>query len=78
MEEKMSKKQKLIVGSITSLGTVGLYAGGVNLARNIPEYHNPIFISTIFVSLISPYILYSSSKYVIKKTSNKKQKKIKK
>lgn len=66
------KIQKIITGTITSIGTVSLYAGGVNLAKTTSEYHNPIFISTIIISYISPYLLNSTTTYILKKYNNKK------
>lgn len=64
--------------SISSLGVVYLYSGGVTLARNNPNYHNPIFIGTIIVSLVSPHILNTTT-YIFKKYNQKNMnKKLKK
>lgn len=79
-EKGLNGKQKIITGTVTSLGLVGIYTGGINFARSNPEYHNPIFISTIIVTFISTHVLNFSTNYLLKKYNeyNKKQKKLKK
>jgi len=74
--EELTKKQKFITSTISSLGMIGVYTSGVNLAKENLEYHNPIFISTIIITYISPHLLYTATTYMIKKyKSNKKIKK---
>lgn len=74
MYKDLSRVQKVITLTVSSLGMVSLYTNGVNLAKTTPEYHNPIFISTIIVSYISPYLLNSTTTYIFKKYNNKKDK----
>jgi len=72
-DEELTKKQRFITGTISSLGTIGIYTSGVNLAKENPEYHNPIFISTIIITYISPHLLYAATAYIIKKYKSKKK-----
>lgn len=73
MHKNLSRVQKIITGTVSSIGMVSIYAGGVNLAKTTPEYHNSIFISTIIISYISPYLLNSTTTYIFKKHNNKKK-----
>lgn len=76
IEKELSKKERVVVGTITSLGLVTVYTTGVSLSKTYPQYHTPIFTGTVIVSLISPYVLNHLSCYTIKKL--KKKEKIKK
>lgn len=77
-KKELTTTQKVIVGTISSIGMIACYTGGVNLARSNPKYHNPIFISTIMISFISPYMLNSTITYLLKKYNTKKNKQLKK
>lgn len=74
-KKELSITQKAIVGTVTSIGMIGLYTGGVNLAKITPNYHNPIFIGTVVVTFISPYLLESSTSYLLRKYNEKKDNK---
>lgn len=73
MKEEFSTIQKLINVTITSIGCIGTYTGGITLAKNNPEYHNLIFIGTVIISYISPRVLNTTTTYVIKKYNDKKK-----
>lgn len=74
-KKELSTKQNIISVTISSLSMIGLYSGGITLARNTPEYHNPIFMGTIFLSVVTPYVLNSTTTYVMKKYNQKKKNK---
>ena len=74
---ELTKKQLIITGAVSSLGMIAIYTGGVNLAKSNAQYHNPIFISTVVVTMISPYLLKNTTTYVLKKYNEKQKKKIK-
>jgi len=74
----LTNKQKLITGTVTSLGMVAVYTGGVTLAKFNPIHHDPIFLGTVVVSFISPYLFNTSTTYLLKKYNEKKNKQLKK
>ena len=77
-ENGLTNKQKLITVTVTSLGLVAVYTGGVTLAKVNPLYHDQIFFGTVVLSFVSPRLLDNSITYVLNKYNKKKNKKLKK
>ena len=70
-ENELSIVENLTIGTISALGTILLYGTGVNLSKTVPN-GEPIFIGTVFLSFISPYLLKTSSTYILKKNHERK------
>ena len=64
----------LVIESISMLGTVCIYSGGINISKE-SIYAKPIVISTVALSFVSPSLFRMGCKYVIKKINQKKKKK---
>jgi len=71
----LSNTQNAIVVTVTSIGMIGSYTGGVNLAKNNDIHHNQILIGTVVVTFISSYVLNSSTSYFLRKYNEKKENK---
>lgn len=56
---KFSKIQNLVIGSISSLSMIGIYTGSVNLSRNANNNQISIFIGGTILAYITPHITYN-------------------
>lgn len=68
--KELSKKQKIIINSLSSIGTVFLYATGINLSRTFIDPTVPIIVTTT-ISFISPYLLKNSTTFLLKRHNQK-------
>ena len=69
-DKKLNKIENLIVYGVSSLGTIGVYCTGVNLSKE-SNHHTPIFLTTIALSFVSPYLFSSLTTKVIFKFKDK-------
>ena len=72
-KKKLSKVDNLVIASVSSLGTIGIYCTGVNLSKE-SNHHTPIFIATVAISFISPYLLnVITTKIILKLKKDEKE-----